>query len=85
MNTVLFRAGLLASLTTPSGHSVSNHLSPSGGTDLVFFPPTYRAMSARTRTPQGIASWASPSFRRLATTTGRIEFAGPARRSIATD
>jgi hypothetical protein len=73
------RPGLLASWIKPSDHSVSNHPSPSHGTEFDFVPRAYRRVSAlasRThlsRVPHGVI-WASPFPSRLTTTTGRNEF-----------
>ena len=73
------RLGLLASWIEPSGHSVSNHPSPSPGTEFGLVPKAYRRVSASasrthsSRVPHGV-HWASPLPSRLATTTGRIEF-----------
>src|SRR6202020_262851 len=69
--------GLPCSFAAPSVHSVSNHPLPSRCAVWRFLTIglTVGRLRQRRRTLAGHASWASPLPSRLATATGRIEFA----------
>ena len=68
------RSGLLASCIKPSHRSASNHLLSSPGSSLVSIPELTARSADRIPCEDLGVVWASPLSRRLATTTGRIEF-----------
>src|SRR5512138_2253671 len=75
MNTGLPRRVSLLHVVEPSDRSVSNHPPLSSELGLLMLRGVPRGHASRATPLAGPpASWASPFTRRLATTTGRIEF-----------
>ena len=72
------QTGIPVSFAVPSVHSASNHPLPSRCVVWGFTTsglPTTASCEMRRITLRDLASWASPFMGRLATATGRIEFA----------
>ena len=68
------RPGLLVSCIKPSDRSASNHLLPPPGPGLVSTRSLPRGLPTASLPRDQSVVWASPFTRRLAATTGRIEF-----------